>query len=177
MNTLDILVIALLVIGAANGFRTGLVLELTGIIGLILAVTLALKWIDHSMDFIVSLYSGFGQLLPIIAFVCVFVIVLFIAGFAGRLVKKAISITPLSIIDSISGAVLGALKIALVISVFLWILAFLKIGLPDSWLEGSKLHSFLLPVAPAVGRVVASIFPDINQALQYVQEWIEFSRP
>ncbi|MCC5928238.1 MAG: CvpA family protein [Cyclobacteriaceae bacterium] len=177
MSSLDIIILVLMVIGLANGFRSGLILEISGLFGLILAVILGIKWIKPVMGFISGIFTDAGTFLPLISFMIIFVAVLMVTGIIGKFIKKAIKFTPLSFVDNLGGALLGVFKMALSISIFLWIFGFLNISLPEGWISGSRLYGGVSVIAPVCGNVLISIFPGLKEAMSYVQEWIEFTRP
>lgn len=177
MGSLDIIILVLLVIGLANGFRSGLILEISGLLGLILAILLGIKWIKPVMDFLSDILTSAGTFLPLIAFMIIFITVLALTGLVGKIIKKAIDFTPLRFIDNLGGALIGTFKMALSISVFFWIFGFMNISLPDGWVAESRLYGGISVIAPVCGNVLVSLFPGLKEILAYVQEWLEFTRP
>ena len=98
--------------------------------------------------------------LPYVAFLVIFVIIVFLVSVSGRMLKALIDITLLGAFDQAVGSVFGLLKSGLVISVFLWI--FNQFHWNDWWKEKSVLFPWLEPIAPTLGRWLAEIFPFLS---------------
>jgi uncharacterized membrane protein required for colicin V production len=103
------------------------------------------------MEYLSMLYDGFGSLLPFMAFLVIFVLIIIAVNLIGSLLKKVIDWTPLGMVDNIAGAVLGVLKWAIGISVIFWVIGALQLEFITSAAEKSK----ILPVTNSVLAYVA----------------------
>lgn len=109
MNTLDLCILAFLCIGSFLGWRKGLVMELFTFGSLIAGVYFAF----HSSDavaryFLADKYDG--ALVPFLSFLIVFILVVILVRFLGKLFEKFVAFVWLSIFNKILGALVGILK-------------------------------------------------------------------
>lgn len=119
MTALDILLLLPLGIGAVKGYRRGLVLEAVSLLAFVLAVVGGLSLLSVAVP-VVRQYVGsaFG-LLPLVAFALVFVGIMWGAHLLGSLLKTAVHLTPLGVLDNLLGGVAGFLKWLLGLSLLL----------------------------------------------------------
>jgi membrane protein required for colicin V production len=119
MSAFDILLLIPLGIGAVKGFRRGLVLEAASLLAFVLGVVGGLALLNDAIP-LVRHYVGeaFG-LLPLVAFLLVVVAIAWGVHLLGSFVKKAVHLTPLSVLDNLGGAAAGVLKWVLGLSLLL----------------------------------------------------------
>ena len=160
MSALDVLLLLVLGVGATKGYRRGLVLEVVSLLAFGLAAVGGLLLLSTAVP-LVRHYVGeaFG-LLPLVSFALVFVAIMWGVHLVGGLVKSAVHLTPLGVLDSLLGGAAGALK---------WLLG-LSLLLHGTGLAGVRLltpglaaHSLVLPVVqqatPAALQLVAYVMP------------------
>jgi len=95
----------------------------------------------------------------------------------GLLVKKAIRITFLGVLDGFLGAALGAVTATFGISIFLWIIEKVGIHFPESTLAESKLYDFVRAFAPRIISLISDWLPGGNW-IEYLEELKDkFKRP
>ncbi|HEX8348450.1 MAG TPA: CvpA family protein [Hymenobacter sp.] len=119
MSGLDILLLLLLAVGAVKGFRRGLVIELASLLAFVLGVVGGLALLNDVVP-LVRHYVGeaFG-LLPLVSFLLVFVLIGWGVHLVGGVIKSAVHLTPLGVLDNLLGGLLGALKWLLGMSLLL----------------------------------------------------------
>ena len=119
MDWLSLVILVFIGLMGVAGLRKGLVRQILGLVGLIAAVMLALKYYDVAADYILDYFAVPEGIATILGFasVCLGVIVLIsiLGWFWGRLVKYS----PVSILDSLGGAFLGFAKGVLIVVVLL----------------------------------------------------------
>lgn len=123
MNILDIILLIPLLWFAYKGFVNGLAIELASLLALILGIYLAYRF---------SVYVGYkiglnGKYAGIFAFIITFVAVVVLVHLLARIIDKAFSLASLGFINKLAGIVFGVLKIALVISIILYLINILDI--------------------------------------------------
>lgn len=112
---IDLVVLIFIALGLLKGFKKGLIRELFGLVGAILAIIIAY----HS-------YQGFSEILlqkyPLntwqaqtISFVVIIVGISLFGVLLGYIWSKAISFTPFAILDHIGGAAFGVAKVGIVV--------------------------------------------------------------
>jgi membrane protein required for colicin V production len=168
MSTFDILMLIPMGIGAFNGYRKGLLIEIFGIVAFILAIIIGFKFLYLGAGLVEDVLGTdkLKWLSPYMSFFVVFLPALFLIRQVGLLMKKAIRLTFLGILDGAFGAVLGALTATFGLSVFLWIILKIGIDLPT---EDSKLFEFVSGFAPKVIAFISDFLPGGNW-LEYLEE-------
>ena len=119
MSALDILLLLPLGVGAVKGYRRGLVLEVASLLAFVLAVVGGLSLLSAAVP-VVRHYVGdaFGML-PLLSFALVFVAIIWGVHLVGGLLKTAVHLTPLGMLDHLLGGVAGVLKWVLGLSLLL----------------------------------------------------------
>ena len=173
MNTADIILIILFAAGAFFGYKKGLILELISIIAFILAIYGGFKLLHIGMEYVSKVYDGFGTLLPFVAFLVLFVLIIILVNTVGKILKKIIDWTPLGIFDNILGAVLGVLKWALAISIVLWVVSALHIDFADETLSESRILPITNRMLTAVGDFISTIFPSFQDFIKTLKALFE----
>lgn len=173
MNTADIILVVLLVAGAFFGYKKGLILELISIIAFVLAIFGGFKLLHVGMEYVSKVYDGFGTLLPFVAFLVLFVLIIILVNTVGKILKKIIDWTPLGIFDNILGAVLGVLKWALAISIVIWVVSALHIDFADETLSESRILPITNRMLTAVGDFISTIFPSFEDYIKTLKALFE----
>ncbi len=110
---------------------------------------------------------------PIIAFLIVFGITMALVGIAGRIMKTMANMVLLGGLDSIAGAILGIVKTAFFISLFLWLANLFDLNMPKEWSAKSKYLQYVEPMAPAVIAILEPVVPKIGELQKTVDEIVE----
>lgn len=121
MNIVDIVLGLILLLGAVNGFRRGLLVEVTGLIGLILGVYGAIHFSYFLGDFMKERVNWDESSIQMFAFTGTFLIILVATVALGRVMTKVVDTLALGFFNKILGAIFGFLKVALILSVLLLI--------------------------------------------------------
>lgn len=158
----------LLVIGAFSGFRKGFIMEIVGFLAFIIAVIAGFQLLEWGMEILAGYVNDLGNLLPFLAFLIIFIIILISITLLGKLIKTALHLTPLGIADSFAGAFLGLVKWAFGLSLFIWLISVVGIEVSDQWSEGSRIYPWLAPVAPFVFAKIADFVPFFEELLNSI---------
>ena len=157
MNYIDIAILVLIVLGAIRGFIRGLIIEVTTLLGLAAGIYASMKYayliegvLKDFMD-ISPEYSSYVALSITFILVVVFVFVL------GKLLTKLIDIILLGLVNKLLGAVMGAIKVAMILCVLIMIIntlneKFLFIG--EETLEKSILFYPFLNFAEKIYHLI-----------------------
>ena len=119
MNLIDIFIGVILILGFYKGFKNGLVIELTSLLGLILGIVGAFyiskeyglyigKWLDWEDEY-----------LRITTFLLSFLGIVIIVSLIGKLITRLINFVALSFINKFLGGLFGLLKFGLFLSILL----------------------------------------------------------
>ncbi|TGE17168.1 CvpA family protein [Hymenobacter elongatus] len=160
MSGFDILLLLPLGVGAVKGFRRGLVLEAASLLAFVLGIIGGLALLSDAIPLVRNYVGEAFGLLPIVAFLLVFVLITWGVHLAGGFLKTAVHLTPLGVLDNLLGAAAGALKWVLGISLLLHGVGF----------AGLKLLS---PTLIADSQVL----PIVQQATPFALEIVSFIMP
>ena len=117
MNWIDLIIGLLLVYAFYNGFKNGLILELTALLALVLGVFAAYYYADITAHYLGKWVEWSDAVLMTISFILTFIIIVIIVNLIGKVISKIIGMIALGLINKISGGIFGLLKILLLISV------------------------------------------------------------
>lgn len=178
MNTFDIILIGLLAIGAVRGFKKGIILEIAGLLGLFLAFFGTLQLVDWGAGILAGYNKDISEsILPIVAFIILFVLILIGVYLSGKIIKAAFHITPFGILDNIIGGVVGVLKWSLGISLVFWILGFLEIEVGADSMKDSLVLPYILLLTPFFMDLIVAIIPYFQELLSSIEALFKNSQP
>ena len=159
MKALDIILIIILLFGAYRGFQKGLVVELFGLLAFILAIFVGVIMMEVGTEFLTKYIQGYEKLLPYLAFLLIFILVILTMKFLAWLLKKGLNLTPLGTVDNLAGAILGILKWSLGISFMFWLFSIFGLEFPSSTTSDTFLYPIVASLAPLFLDYVNTIFP------------------
>jgi membrane protein required for colicin V production len=119
MGIIDIVLGALILFGLVRGFMKGLFVEVASLVALIAGVYGAIHFSNFAAEFLQTKTEWNEKTINIAAFTITFVIIVLAIAIAGKALTKLADFAALGIINKLLGALFGALKIALVLSVIL----------------------------------------------------------
>lgn len=153
MNTIDIVFGVILILGAIQGLRKGLFVELASLVGLIAGIFGAIYFSHFVGDWLAEKTSWSEQIINLSAFAITFVIIVVVVSMAGKLLTKIADFAMLGIINKIAGAAFAVLKYAFLLSVVIMFLnaANERIGfVSEEAMEESLLFNPVRSIAPAI---------------------------
>ena len=142
MNAWDVILIVIALTLLVRGYLHGLVRGAGSLIGLILAVFLASKY-QASTSLILREAMGPADYLDVLAFGAIFIAVLIVVAFVGRLIQKFVAQANLTQVDKLAGLVIGAGKAA-VLAVVLTAAATAALGPKSKLIAHSRLAPYAL---------------------------------
>jgi len=119
MSSLDLLLLLPLAVGTVKGYRRGLVLEAVSLLAFVLGVVGGLSLLSSAIPVVRSYLGEVFGLLPLVSFLLVLVAIMWGVHLLGGLVKTAVHLTPLGLLDHLLGAAAGGLKWLLGLSLLL----------------------------------------------------------
>ena len=142
MNIIDIVLASLLLFGLVIGYRKGLFIELTSLVGLVLGVYGAIHFSYFLSNFLESKVKWDASMIQVIAFAGTFIIIVMALVFLGKALTTIAETIMLGFFNKVLGAIFGALKYALIISVVLII--FSEFNKTFKFMDKSKTHDSVL---------------------------------
>lgn len=150
---LNLIIAILLVWGAIQGFRQGFIKQLCTLVALILGLWAACHFSAQFIPYLSDWLSITDKWLSIVAFICVFVVVVLLVHLVGYLLEHFFKLIALGFLNRILGLFFGVLKYALFISVLICIFDAINhtfnLVSPDV-MEQSSLYQIVGSVAPAL---------------------------
>ena len=113
MQTIDIIISVLLVVGLISGLRDGLVKQVAGLAGLIGGLLLGRAFYMPVGQWLGTTFGISAEAAHITAFILILIVVPLLFSLVGWLVSKILSAICLGWINRILGGVVGVLKFAL----------------------------------------------------------------
>ena len=168
MGYLDILIIVILMLGAAWGWKQGFIHQATNLAGIILAFVLAVIFMD-SLGLIIETrlidYPGLGTIL---AFLGIFILVKIGMKFVSNSAKSFLEALHLGGVDSIAGSVIGAVKAGVILSLVFVTISFFRF--PDQKaIQDSNLYTPVYQLVPEVWSFIV----DRSDALDDIRNRVE----
>lgn len=153
MSIIDIILAALLLFGFVRGLFKGLFVEVASLLALVLGVYGAIHFSGFAAGFLEPKVDWNEKTINIVAFAITFVVIVLVIGLAGKALTKLADFAALGIINKLAGAVFGALKIGLILSVLLGVFHKMNNTLPfmeKEDLEQSMLYEPIKSLAPMI---------------------------
>jgi uncharacterized membrane protein required for colicin V production len=179
MNVVDVIIIALLILGGVAGFKAGVIKKLTDFIGMFVVIILAFylkNYISIIMYENLPFFNFFGLingidtlnilLYEVIAFLVIFIALLFVLKVVLMLTGLVEKILKATVILSIPSKLLGIVVGVIEMYVYLFLILVI-VSLPifdSSFLKDSKMNNFILnntPVLSGVSEEIIDIYGDV----------------
>lgn len=155
MNTLDIIIAAIVLSIAFLGFKRGFLVSIFSLISIIIGIILATKF-HAGIALVLHKFIKDDKTLNIISFLLIFFLIYFSGVFIASKLSKISSLT--KSFDKLLGAVLGIIKGLLVASlIFIFLKSFGIIS--DSQIRGSYLSPYISSFAPDTFDTVSKVLP------------------
>ncbi|NLJ80532.1 MAG: CvpA family protein [Firmicutes bacterium] len=157
---IDFVLLVLLALGLLKGFRKGLVRELFGLVGAVLAVLVAFHGYQGLALILSENYGLDVWQAQAIAFVVLMIGISLLGVFLGYLGSKAISLTPFSLLDHLGGAVFGLAKVGVVVLALLIILGAVNLAVLNVALDQSVVVQQISVLIPFVFEYLDEYWPN-----------------
>ena len=166
MSKADILLLIFFLIGAYSGYKNGFLMSLFSILAIVLGVLGGFKLMGLAMIYLQEEFHADKEVLPYIAFIIIFVLIVVVVTLIGRMIRDSIDKTFLGSMDKAMGACLGIFKTAFMFSVIIWITDSIKVVPPEDWTTNSWLYPFTASIAPKVSAWVGGFIPFFKEIFQ-----------
>lgn len=158
LESLDVLIVLVVTFGILRGVTTGAVRQIISLFGTIVAIVLGLEL----MNVVGALFgAAFGlsePLQPALGFFVVFLVIQVGLLFGARLLEAAIKLLKLNPLNRLAGAVIGALKTLLILSVLFLVMGFFDVPEEENR-EASVLYAPVATLFPTAWDFVAEYLP------------------
>ncbi len=155
LSFVDLFLIIILAWFTYKGFMNGLVIEITSLLALIAGAYIAI----HFSQLIGGKLGLEGNTMALVAFVITFIGVVVLVHIIGKAVEKGVKVASLGIINKIAGAFFGMLKVALIISILIYMLDTID---TKHYIIGEKTRKQSVLFNP-VKKLAPTILPSLRQ--------------
>ncbi len=162
-----------MVLGAYEGYKHGFLFGILGLVGFVVAVVLGFYFMDPMTDWLAENVKDFNFTYPVVAFLIIFFLSLIIIRVAAWILKKLMDLTILGTFDSFAGILLGVVKSAFFLSLFLWLTQEFDLDLPKEWKKSSEIIPYIEPLAPTVIQILEPVFPSMETTQEKIEELVE----
>ncbi len=161
MNFFDYILITIVGLSMVLSLWRGFVREIISLVGLVLAFFLASRFAGDASG-LLDQWITQNNLANIAAFVLIFVLVMFIVGAVGFIVRKLVDLAALTATDRTLGMFFGAARGLLLIgTAFLMYTAYAK---PDQpWMQKSLLTPYAIELSAFIGKTIPADYPFSTQ--------------
>ncbi len=161
MNFFDYILITVVGLSMVLSLWRGFVREIISLVGLVLAFFLASRFAGDASG-LLDQWITQNNLANIAAFVLIFVLVMFIVGAIGFIVRKLVDMAALTATDRTLGMFFGAARGMLLIgTAFLMYTAYAKPDMP--FLQKSLLTPYAIQLSEVIGKTIPADYPFSTQ--------------
>ena len=158
MNSIDFIIILLLLWGAIMGFIKGFIVQSLTLVALVLGVWGGMQFSHFITDFLGTHYAMKGKMVPVLSFAIIFILVLIVMHFLSKLLSNLINDSVLGIFNRIGGIVFGILKMAFIVSIFFALLA--KLDTKRKLITADDANQSVL--YKPIEKIAPAIFPHLH---------------
>jgi len=170
MNTVDGVIIAALIVSAYLGARSGLMRELLGFTGWVIALLLAIKFSGEAAELLRQRAPRIDAIAPALAFILLLAVVRLFFQLTFFLVRRLLKTELLNQLDRLLGAVLGFLKGALLLSAVALLIVLLPLNPKIKALENdAALLHHLTRFARWSVHVLEKTIPETRTVLEGIE--------
>jgi uncharacterized membrane protein required for colicin V production len=156
MSTVDILIIVFLLLSFIIGLRDGLLKKLFAIVGVILALLVATKYIERGAEYAILWFKLDNEAAHIISFAVIFMSVVLFTNFFYRWFGS--DSKSYKLWDRFAGGIVGIIEGIIIISLILILLTLFDIPTKEEKRE-SDLYTPISGFAPALFDQINKVFP------------------
>lgn len=146
---IDIIFAILMVMAVIKGYRKGLVVAAFSIVAFIIGLAAALKLSTVVADYLKDNITVSNKWLPFISFAIVFLVVVILVNWAGKLIQETFEMAMLGWLNRIGGVVFFAALYIIIFSIFLFYAEKIHLLSDDSF-KNSATYNFVKPWGPVV---------------------------
>ena len=168
MSNIDIILIVPVVWGLYQGFKKGLVIQVTSFIALGLGIYGAINFSSLAVTYIRPFFDINFNYISIVAFATTFLIIVIGIHFLGKATEKVLKLVALGFFNKLLGAIFGALKITLILSALVFLVEMLNSNIQIISHETKSKSLFYEPLS----KVITESIPQAKTLIEQKTEEI-----
>ncbi len=170
MNYIDIIIGVILLFALFKGFLRGFVIEIFSLIGLIAGIILAVEFASPIANRFFG-DSEFYTPLSVGVFLAIFLGSMILINLAARVLKNAINLTILKVVDNTFGSIFALLKWMMFVSLFIWLFESIGLELPSEAQDQSRLYPFVRDFAPTTFQYLSAVVPFFDDIFDFMDNF------
>ena len=147
-------------------------MEVVAILALILGIIGGFKLLHLGMEFLDEYFTISGLIVPYLAFILIFILIVIGVNILGKWLKKILDMTLFGSFDKVAGGIVGVLKWAFGLSVLIWITTSFSVSLSESWSENSVIYPFVESFAPNTVSMLGNVFPFLEGLYDMIKDFL-----
>ena len=162
MNTVDIIILVLLVPLTIQGLIKGFSTQVAAIVGLLLGVWASFRFSTLLSGWLQPYLAVSPNVLNLVSFVTILIVVIVLLALLGRALKGVLKFAMLGWLDKLLGAVFGLAKGALILGLLIMAFNAVNTKVPmvkEETLSGSVLY-------PAMLQITDTVFPYLEDLIE-----------
>jgi membrane protein required for colicin V production len=160
VNFLDIIICIPLVWGLYKGFMKGLIVEAATVVAFALGVWGGITFSDFMAHQLTDWFNWKSPYLPVVSFALTFLIIIIVIFFLAKLIQRLAEGMALSIVNKLGGAVFGALKFAMMLSVVIFMMDAVEESYPMISFKTKEESLLYRPI----GKIAPTLIPALNKS-------------
>ena len=168
--TIDILFLIILIVAIFKGLQRGLIVAVFSVLAFLAGLAAAVKLSSVVANNLKENVHISSKWLPVLAFVLVFIAVVFLVRSGANLLKTAISLVLLSWLDKLGGIVLYSFIYIVAFSVLLFYASTLHLISRDT-ISSSVTYSFIVPWGPVTINAIGKIIPIFTNMFEQLENF------
>jgi membrane protein required for colicin V production len=167
---IDIIFAIFMVMAIIKGYRKGLVVAAFSIVAYIIGLAAALKLSAVVAGYLQHNINVSNRWLPFISFAVVFIAVVILVNWAGKLVQETFEMVMLGWLNRIGGVVFYAALYIIIFSIFLFYAEKIHLINDDSF-KNSATYSFVKPWGPVVIDSFGKLVPVFKEMFTQLESF------
>ncbi len=119
MNTFDLVILGIVIVGVIFGLFKGLIKEVLSLLSLVLALIFSEMFSAKLNPYIAQIINAPTQIITIISYVIIFISTFILMLFIAKMLEKLLSKLHLSWFNTLLGGVFGGFKWTIIVSILL----------------------------------------------------------
>lgn len=169
---IDLIFAACMVFAIIKGYQKGLILAVFSIIAFIIGLAAALKLSAVVAGYLKDSVSVSAQWLPFISFALVFLLVVLLVRWGGKLIEKTFQVVLLGWLNRIGGIIFYAALYIIILSVFLFYAQKLHLLQPSA-IDSSQTYHFVQPWGPKLLDGLGSVIPFFKDMFAQLESFFD----
>lgn len=158
INFLDIIILVVFLFFGYNGLRRGFIDQTSTILGLIIALIVAVRQYEYFQSYLEPYLDLSTSLIQFISFAVIFVVVNIVIHVLGIALKRIVDAVFLQPVDRAAGLLLGVVKGGIIVYLLVLIMAQIPYQRVLNAVDSSFLAGRILEMTPIIQEKIGDIF-------------------